>query len=95
MSRACSTFIIKCGVGKQENDLLNKPRKFKIPNQLLTPKLSETIANRTKAEKIKIETIAPVVTEDIAAHLLRNVNENGKFFNIYKLIVSEANLITA
>ena len=95
MSKAYSTSIIKCWVGKQENGPFNKPRKFKIFKQLLVLKLSQTIKNRIKAEKVKMEIITPVVNEDIVAHLLQNVNEDGKFFKIYKFIVGEANLIAA
>jgi retron-type reverse transcriptase len=70
-------------------------KKYKIPEQLIVLKLSETIENATKPEKEKMEVITPVVTEDIVAHLLQNVNEDGKFSKTYKLIVSEANLVTA
>ena len=42
-----------------------------------------------------MKVILPVITEDIVAHLLHNVNENNKFTHIYKFIVSEINLITS
>lgn len=43
----------------------------------------------------KIEKRIPVVTEDIVTYLLQNVNENGKFFNIFEFIASEKNIATA
>ena len=92
MSRAYSTFTIICRVRRQENNPLNKTRKFEILKQLVISKLSQTINNITK---IKMEIITPVVTEDIVAYLFQNVNQHNKFFNIYKLIMNEANLVTA
>jgi hypothetical protein len=95
MSRTYFTSILRCIVERQKNDPLKKLRKFKIPEQLIKFKLSQKIKTTKKIKKIKMEIIIPVVTEDIVAHLLRNINKDHKFFNMYKLIVSEANLVAA
>lgn len=66
--------------------------KIKAPEQFLIFKLLQLNEN---TKKKKMEAITPVVTEDIVAYLLRNVNKKGQFSKVYKLIASETNLIAA
>lgn len=95
VSKANFTSFNNCEVRKQANDLLNRTRKLTIHKHLATLKLLQTVKNIIEPEKIKMKIITPVITESIVTHLLQSVNKNNKFFNIYQLIVNEANLVTA
>lgn len=78
----------------QKLELLNKNNKKQLKKLELFVTVKPLQLNE-KVKKVNVGIITPVVTEDIVAYLLQNVDENVKFSKLYKLIVSEANLIAA